>query len=271
MAWTTPSLADIASGQPVTTDWGALVVNDLLYLKAQTDSSLSISFQSVFDDFYARLAADATTLDPNGWIASWNGVTPDLITPHQVRQRLSASSAGASVLFSTKYKMRVDLTRDTVWICEFRAKNVAAGSLNLFFGLNDDALTDPPAGATTRANVDAIVTTVADCLGFVYGTGGKWKFRTSKGGTASTTDSLGTLNAYSIMNMTITGSSTPANRKVDVTVDGTTISGSPFTSNIPDSKILRLVFGMDTASGADPAFETDLDYVLLYPTTRPLS
>ena len=104
----------------------------------------------------------------------------------------------------------------------------------LLIGFQDGTLTD----------VAATIGDQTDMIGFVKGTtAGQWKFRTAKAASASEDDDVASRAAWHIFRLELT--KTGGGLTLAATVDAVAVSGSPFSTNIPDTVYLRPFFGAD--------------------------
>jgi hypothetical protein len=112
---------------------------------------------------------------------------------------------------------------------QFRTEDIGGTApLNLVCGYSAD--TDP-----SNEN---------DVIAFMKGTtAGKWRFRVAKGGVATTTDNIGNRATWQKLRIEVTRASSGGTLQVRAYIDGAQISGSPFTTNIPDTTVLRKVWG----------------------------
>ena len=260
MAFLAFTSAQMDANSPLTETETQLIRTNFDDHEARISAAFTFSEESLVTDF---LTPGLTTLSA-AWSAGFagNSVMPDVYTTgnnHLARTLVGASGAGNSAIATATTQMRLDITKEMVMVLWFRAKNVTDGALNLMAGLQDAAL---GTGSST------ICSDVSDMIGFIKGTSGKWKLRIASGGASTEVDNLGTVNVWSTMKLTVTCSATAGNRKVDVEFDGTPYG--PYTSNLTTT-VLRPAFGVHTASGVDPQFECDVDYVLWYLQSRPNS
>lgn len=160
-------------------------------------------------------------------------------------------------------KMRVDLDRDHSIVFECRHKsNQSDSTESWFFGLKD---------ASIAATSSTIVTTNDNVIGFRQGTtANTYRAICAKAASSSTLqDDIGNASAWSILKITVVSTGSGAAITVRMYVNGTEVSGSPFTTlaNIPLLS-LRPVLG---ESGGGGARIQTIDYCLAYWNARPLS
>ena len=235
---------------------------------AQTDADSPVDqtftdlLRTNFDDHEARIAAITlatqnqivehffiSALDTSTWITA--GSAPSFGVPidgsHQIL--VNASAAGFGILTSAVGKGRFRLNNNQALYIECRAKTeeLSNAANAILIGFQD----------ATLADVVATVSDQTDMVGFVKGTtAGQWKFRTAKAASASEDDDVASRAAWHIFRLEL--AKTGGGLTLAASVDGVAVSGSPFSTNIPDTVYLRPFFGI--GAGVDGVL-IYIDYV----------
>jgi len=193
---------------------------------------LAQSQHAIVDDFFYSVDGGPAS----AWIpASLYGLSPnsnilvDSDGSHVLQMTTVNLAASAGPLVSNA-KCRLRLNQDMALFQEFRAKDPGTTPMdNILFGLQDQAVLSANAAITET-----------DCVGFLKGTtAGKWRFRVASGGVGTQTDNIGNRATWQNLRLEILRSGGGATLQVRAFIDGAEISGSPFTTNIPISVILR--------------------------------
>lgn len=254
MAWTTPNLADVQSGAPGTTDVGQLIYNNLIDLDARVNSALTIVNANIFDDFTYKDATLDTTLWIAGQLGGANVPSNKTSAGDHYLDCVGVNSAIASAgICGANNRIRIYLGVDQSVIMEGRLKIPAAGTggRRLMFGWQDVGFT-PGTDA-------AFLTDVTDFIGFREGTtNSTLKFTMQKAGVSGASqDNLGNFANWTKVKITVARAS--AVFTVRAYLDDVEISGSPFSTNVPDTTLLRpgMAAGNDTGSGNAITFRAD--------------
>lgn len=156
-----------------------------------------------------------------------------------VFQITTINSAQTDYIRVRAEKLAFRLNQDMALFLEMRTKDVgAAAPNNLIAGFSAN-----PGDPSNES----------DCIAFFKASSaGKYRFRVAKGGVQSETDNISISNraTWQKLRIEITRSGGGSVFQVAALIDGAAISGSPFTTNIPDTTVMRLVWGQKTpASG----------------------
>jgi hypothetical protein len=115
--------------------------------------------------------------------------------------------------------------------------------------LREDRVKEPGAAAMTNIMAafsdSADASDESDCIGWFKGSGaGKWRFRVAKGGVSSESGDVGNRATWQKLQMTIIRASGVL--EVRAFIDSAEVPNSPFTTNIPDTVVLRKHFSVVT-------------------------
>lgn len=171
-----------------------------------------------------------------------------------IDEDLYALAGGASdfrpqVGVDGKHVLRVNTVNSSI------TKRIASKNTKLAFRLNQDLvgtfearITDVGAAAPTNLiigfSANLAPSNEDDVIAFLKGTtAGKWRFRVAKATVATTTDNIGNRATYQKLRIDLLRSGGGSTLQVRAYIDGGEISGSPFTTNIPDTTVLRMIFG----------------------------
>jgi len=216
--------------------------------EARIAQLLAQSQNAIVDDFFSS-SGGAGGVDVNS-IYEVTGTSAGFDTmmassgDHVIRINTVATAA-TKVLQSRLTKCSFRLNQDMVGFLEARVQDIGgAAPDNMIVGYNDTGVATPA--------------TEANCIGFFKGTAaGKWRFRVAKGGVPTQTDNIGNRAAWQKLRMEFTRSGGGATLQVRAYIDGAEISGSPFTTNIPDSVVLRLMWGAVTPAAGTTDYRMD--------------
>ena len=166
-------------------------------------------------------------------------------------------STGSAALLAAADRMRVRFNTAQTVIIELRFKNNTAADCAMALGLQDANFT----GATAT-------TDVSDFIGIVIGSGTKTiRFRTALGGSAAETADLGNTDNWQTAKITVTSSTSGTTRTVTGELDGSPVTWSAATSNIPNGLSLRPCLATNNRAGK----KVWVDSARFYFGGRPLS
>jgi len=205
---------------------------------------LAQSHQSIIDDFFGTdtggtaSGTDETLYDITGGATFKTMMSAS--GDHVLRiNRTGAGSNLAQVLRVKAERLAFRLNQDMALFCEMRTEDVGGTApVNLVAGFTANP-TDP--------------TNESDCIAFFKGSSaGKWRFRVAKGGVQSETDNIGNRATWQKLRVELVRAGGGATLQVRAYIEGAEISGSPFTTNIPDTTVMRLAWGaLSPAAGTD--------------------
>lgn len=239
------------------------------------DQTLFDLIRTNFDDHETRFGATESLSEgsirddfvyPTGGINTdvWDVSGTNVYTDNQPNHLLhfNHGSGQYSAVAASDKKMRFDLDKKHTVVMELRHISTQSDNTEAWmFGFQDAALT---------TSTSAIVTDQSDFIGFAQGsTANTYKAITSKGGVGATLqDNIGNAAVFSKLKIVVTFSDTVA-LQVQMFVDGTEVSGSPYTdtAKIP---LLSMRPAMGTAGGGSVR-DSNIDYCLAYWSARPLS
>jgi hypothetical protein len=228
-------------------------------------AAFAFGSSAIVDDFLN--AGGTPGIWGDQWTVGFAGANNDPVSASQHQAQMPTNTAGAgnySVITGSPSRIHIQIGQDYTAVLQFRARRAGTNNDSYFMGWQDAAL---------AASVVGSVTDVSDMMGFYRDTAtGNWTFQCANGGVATTSTNIGTGASWGVFRITVTCSATAGNRQIAVE-HGTTeaglaaISGSPFTTNLT-AQTLRPCFGQayGTVGG-----DLRVDYVLAYPTGRPLA
>jgi len=208
---------------------------------------LAQSENAIVDDFFCDDIAGAGSgtvypYDPFNFGTGFQtmmGATGD----HAV-QITTVNSQLTKVLAVSKARLAFRLNRDMVGFFEAWVKDPGSAACdNMIVGFT----ATPTAPATE-----------SDVIAFLKGSSaGKWRFRVAKGGVQSETDNIGNRATSQKLRIEFTRSGGGSTLQIAAYIDGAAISGSPFTTNIPDTTVMRMVWGAKTPAAGTSDFRMD--------------
>lgn len=145
-----------------------------------------------------------------------------------------------------KARLAFRLNQDMVGFFEARAKDIGGTAPdNMVVGF-----TATPTDPTNEADVIAFLKASS---------AGKWRFRVAKGGVQTETDNISTSNraTWQKLRIEFTRSGGGSTLQIAAYVDGGAISGSPFTTNIPDTTVMRMAWVARTPAAGTTDFRLD--------------
>jgi hypothetical protein len=231
--------------------------------QTDTDSPLDQTFTDLirtnFDDHESRISAlfalgangilddfSLTTIDTATWATSGGAITYN--AEHNI-----TLGVGFTVIRGAVGKMLPAFADEYVVTQEYRVKASNHTSAQ-FIGLQDSTL-DPTVVGT--------VTDYTNCVGIYVKNANNWTFRVANGGASESVD-FAPIASWQTIKVVMTCSHTAGNRKVQAYLNGTEITGSPFTSNITGQRLRCYAASGSLAS-------VTLDYYLSYFGGRPLA
>lgn len=242
---------------------------DALRLNLEDHESRLSGVQSIIEsNIYDEFTYASGALDADIWDAGFNAVgyaAPTNSTAggsHYVEMSSVPSTAGQRSMAGGNKKARVYLGADQRFIFEGRIVITAAGTggRRLLFGLQDASF------GVSGAN--AILTDVSDFIGFREGTNNSTlKFTMQKGGASGASVDNIDFSAWTTVKVDIESAS--GVYTVHAYVGGVEISGSPFSTNVPDTTLLRIAVAAGNDSGSGNAITWRHDRVLAYWNERP--
>jgi hypothetical protein len=211
------------------------VIDDFFYA---TEGASSYTF------FESSLAAADVLYSGNGSYTNRIIALMDSTGEHSVQFTTSAAAVDFSLQVK-KQKCRLRNNQDMAWFYEFRAKDPGGTAPdNIFLGLQDIAT----ANTTVESNV----------IAFLKGsTAGKWRFRVASGGVSTETDNIGNRAAWQKLRAEFLRSGSGSTLQVRAFIDGSEISGSPFTTNIPTGVVMKPFFGIKTPAAGTTDVRVD--------------
>jgi hypothetical protein len=201
------------------------------------------------DDFLAAHEGGSDGLDLAIYDVAGAGATfrPQVgVDGSHVLKVATVATAATKSIRALNTKCAFRLNQDMAGFFEARFKDVGgAAPDNLVIGLQDRS-------AATLA------TDESDIIAFLKGTtAGKWRFRVAKGGVATTTDNIGNRATWQKLRLEWLRSGGGSTFQVRAFIDGSEISGSPFTTNLPDTVILSPTFACLTPAAGTTDAELD--------------
>lgn len=260
----------------------------LSLLSSQTDADSPLdqpmfdTIRTNFDDLDSRVSAVSgydteaivtdfmmKTLPTSVWTenhTSWVAAVVET-NEHYLKSVMTASATGMSGIGAEPGHIRVHFARDQRVILEGRVKQKTASSGNhlMAFGLVDDAV--------TVANIDQAAGLDNSIFFHRAGTEATYRFKSFKAAAAGANVSgLGTVGTnWTKFKIDCSISGGGAVIAVNAYLDDALVAGSPFSSNIPNTKLLYPFWITWNDTGTGTAGEWDLDYFLAYWVNRPLS
>lgn len=209
------------------------------------DETLTQLIRTNLDDLDARVNATeeatsdyidthfmCTALDTNIWTS--NGTITLLIGVNGLHTA-QIDGASPAVLAATTNKAHFRLNKDMALFMEwYGIENVPSNApSSVFYGFQDASL------AVTGTTC---ISDVSDCIGFIKGTtAGQFKFRMAKGGTSNEVDDFTARSTAHTLRLEL--SRVSGVFSVGALLNGSHITGSPFSTNVPDTVVLRPLFG----------------------------
>jgi hypothetical protein len=214
--------------------------------EARIAALLAQNVHSIADDFLSGPdgGAAGSWIDTNLYDGS-GGVNLMETDGSHVWQITTVNSAQTNFLSPLKTRCRLRFNKDMAAFLEFRVYEPGATVMdNIMFGLQNRAVSTPA--------------TEADVMGFFKGsTAGKWRFRVASGGVQTETNNIGNRAAWQKLRMELLRSGGGATQQVRAFIDGAEISGSPFTTNIPTSVVLKPFMGAVSPGSGTTDLRTD--------------
>jgi hypothetical protein len=202
------------------------IVDDFL------SGDLGDASETSFDDgLYFQLGAAGTSV----------GMVPS--TGAHVQRINSVNSATLRGLAVKSQKMSFRLNQDMAAFLEVRHQDIgAAAPDNLLIGFSDQK------SATDET----------DCIAFLKGsTAGKYRFRVASGGVQTETDNIGNRATWQKLRIELLRSGGGSTLQVRAFIDGAEISGSPFTTHIPTSVAMRLLWAAQCPASGTTDIQID--------------
>jgi hypothetical protein len=212
----------------------------------------SLSDNAILSDF-ANSETYSTVSVP--WALNATG-TVTLNTETHCVDLIPGSGAYANLLGAPE-RMRVRFNTALTVVMEIRFRYLTAADCPMALGLQD----------VGQANANA-TTDVSDFIGIVIGSATKTiRFRTALGGSAAETADLGDTTNWQKVKITVTSSAGGTTRTVAGELDGSPVTWSYATSNVPNGLLMRPCLATNNASGKS----VRIDDARFYFGARPLS
>ena len=248
MAWTAISSTQTDSGSPVDQTLMDAIRTNLDDLDTRVDSVHAHSTNHIRDDFAC------STIDTSVWDTAFLGGGTANIDGTYEHTVIVSGVANYAVVAAAAGKMRFDIAEARTVVMEFRIRHAGGAVGGFFIGAQDNGLT---MNATFTSDI-------SDCIGVHIPNANQWTYRQALAGAATQSVDFASTASWQIVKITITCSATSGNRSVEVLLNGSAISGSPFTTNLPTARLRPCI--AETSGGG-----LVCDYFLAYDITRPIA
>jgi hypothetical protein len=249
MAWTAITASQTDANSPVDQTLMDAIRTDLDDLNTRVTSLGLGAAQNIFDEGAATIGT--TGIDANLWTATG---TVAILAEHTIRL---GNAAGAHSIRAAPAKIRIKFSEEYVAVYEARAKRGGGSNADHLWGWQDDAVAAANL-AITMQNMAVFRIDNADAA---------WRFTVASGGVTTEVTGLGNVANWTTLKIVVTCSATAGNRKVQAYLDGSEISGSPFTTNLTASVLVPIQACNNTGDNPDDRS----DYIYAYFQNRPVA